>query len=117
MTRLAVIFVQLLVVPAAALQIGAAPRTPLPAVRCSQIVAQLAMPETKTKQRVSTGDPGGGGGKGGGSPSLQIAQPKRKVESEDCPLWKVILLGDEDYESDPVRARSRRRNTSVCSAD
>lgn len=56
--------------------------------------------KTRTKQTFKTGDGGKGGGKGGAA--AQIAKPKRKTHIEEVPLWKVILLGDEDYEEDPV---------------
>ena len=25
-----------------------------------------------------------------------------KQHTEDCPMWKVLLLGDDEYEEDPV---------------
>merc|ERR1712217_544915 len=45
---------------------------------------------------------GGGGGGGKGGAAAQIAKPKRKSHTEDVPLWKVIMLGDEEYEEDLV---------------
>ena len=96
-----------LVASCGALRIGA-PAAHAPA-RCSSIVAQMAPAPLKTRQKVNTGDPGSGGGKGGGgSPAAAIAKPKRKAHVEDVPLWKVILLGDEEYEEDPVRARQKK---------
>lgn len=67
-------------------------------IRC-QASPQIAKPKTVTKQKTS--GPGGGGGKGGGG-AAQIAKPKRKAHVEDIPMWKVILLSDEEYVEDLV---------------
>ena len=56
----------------------------------------------KTKQTADGGGKGPGGG--GGGAQLQIAKPKRKLEREDVPLFKVLLLGDAEYIEDNVRA-------------
>ena len=102
MPRLIVILA--LVVPAAqALVLGGAAR-PQPTLRCAPAQAQLAPAPQKTRQKTVTTGPGGGGGKGGGAPTVNIAKPKRKAHTEDVPLYKVILLGDAEYEEDPVRA-------------
>ena len=90
-----------------ALQIDAAMlRTAPAAARCSGIFCgpapAIAKPKTITRQK--TGGPGGGGG--GGAGAVQTAQPKLKRIVEDVPMWKVILLGDNEYEQDPVRAHS-----------
>merc|ERR1719502_920670 len=61
---------------------------------------QIAKPKTSIKQKTFSNSPGDGGG--GGAPSQAIARPQRKQHTEDMPLWKVILLGDEEYEEDPV---------------
>lgn len=60
---------------------------------------QIARPMTQTRQ-INKAGAGGGGAKG--RPGAQVAKPKRKVHTEEVPLYKVILLGDEDYEEDPV---------------
>ena len=70
--------------------------------RCAPVKAQLAPAPTKTRQKTYTNDGGGGKG-GGGAPSAAIAKPKRKAHTEEVPLYKVILLGDSEYEEDPVR--------------
>lgn len=58
----------------------------------------IAKPKTITRQKTGGGGPGGGGG----TPTVQIAKPKLKRVVEDVPMWKVHLLGDEEYEEDPV---------------
>ena len=88
-----------------ALRVGAAALRPAPvAARCTDIFCgpapAIAKPKTITRQK--TGGPGGGGG--GGAGAVQTAQPKLKRIVEDVPMWKVILLGDNEYEQDPVRA-------------
>jgi len=83
-----------------ALQIGAAAGLRNGPVRHGSVrcAAPAAAPtKTKITHKTSGGDGGGGGGA-----SLEIAKPKRKAHVEDVPLWKVILLGDVDYEPDPV---------------
>jgi len=88
-----------------ALNLGAAAAAPhkcshrTSAIQC-QAAPQIAKPKTQTKQTFKTA--GGGGGGGGGAPGAQIAKPKRKAHVEDVPMWKVILLSDEEYEQDPV---------------
>jgi hypothetical protein len=67
-------------------------------VQCGPAPA-IAKPKTITRQKSA-----GGGGPGGGGPTVQIAKPKLKRVVEDVPMWKVLLLGDNDYEEDPVRA-------------
>lgn len=57
---------------------------------------QIAKPKTIIKPKT-----------GGAKPAtpdqkLATAQPKLQRKSEDCPMWKVLLLGDEEYEEDPV---------------
>lgn len=59
----------------------------------------IAKPKTVTRQKTSGGGPGGGGG---GAGAVQTAQPKLKRIIEDIPMWKVVLLGDSEYEEDPV---------------
>ena len=83
-----------------ALQIGSSASSAV--ARCSAVRMQMAPAQQKTKQKVSykTGDGGGGGGKGGNA--AQIAKPKRKAHIEEVPMWNVFLLGDEEYEEDPV---------------
>jgi len=60
----------------------------------------IAKPKTQTKSKTfgSTGNPGGG------SPAAKqaIAKPRRKEHTEDVPMWKVVLLGDEEYEEEGV---------------
>lgn len=70
--------------------------------RAARPVAQLAPAPLKTRQKTFTTDGGGGKGGPGGAPTAAIAKPKRKAHTEDVPLYKVILLGDEEYEEDPV---------------
>ena len=53
---------------------------------------QIAKPKTIIKPKT-----------GGAKPAtpdqkLATAQPKLQRKSEDCPMWKVLLLGDEEYE-------------------
>ena len=35
---------------------------------------------------------------------MEVAKPKLKPLEADIPMWKVILLGDDEYEEDPVVA-------------
>jgi len=81
--------------PACALLLGVSGSA---ARRSVTIKAQLAPAPQKTKQKVKTNDPGNGGkGGGGGAPSAAIAKPIRKAHTEDVPLYKVLLLGDDEY--------------------
>jgi hypothetical protein len=101
---------------AGALRIGAA----LPAAKLRAVTAmQLAPAPTKTRT-IQTTD-GGGGGKGRSGPAAVVAKPKRKANTEETPMWKVILLGDEEYEEEPVRhacpagaAQARCGQTRAC---
>jgi len=81
-----------------ALLVGAA----LPA-RVTRAATAMQLAPTPTKTRTFQTTDGGGSGKGGGAPTLAIAKPKRKEATEETPMWKVILLGDDDYEEEPVR--------------
>ena len=83
-----------------ALRLGAAPIVQRRAL--SPICGATAQPETKTRTRQKTSDGGGKGGGGGGAPTAAVAKPKRKTHIEDVPMWKVILLGDDEYEEDSV---------------
>ena len=65
-------------------------------VRC-QAAPQIAKPKTITRQKTS--GPGGGGKGGAGA---QVAVPKLKRKNQDTPMWKVILLSDDEYEQEPV---------------
>ena len=67
------------------------------------VCGATAQPETKTRTKQKTSSGGGGGGKGG-APKLEVAKPKLKPLEADIPMWKVILLGDDEYEEDPVVA-------------
>lgn len=60
----------------------------------------IAKPKTIIKQRTFGAGGDGGGGQGPAGP--QLAPPLRAQQTEDVPMWKVILLGDSDYEEDPV---------------
>ena len=62
----------------------------------------MAPAQQKTKQKVTYKTSGGGGGGGKGGNAAQIAKPKRKAHIEEVPMWNVFLLGDEEYEEDPV---------------
>ena len=94
-----IFFLGLLLAATDALTVGSAARPGV--VRCATITAQMAPAPTKTRQKVKTNGPGGGGS-GGGAPTAAVAKPKLKRVTEDVPLWKVLLLGDNDYEEDPV---------------
>jgi hypothetical protein len=95
--------------PARALLLdGALSRPAAVRARAPTVTAQLAPAPLKVKQRTVTTGPGGGKGGGGGAPTAAIAKPKRKAHTEDVPLYKVLLLGDEEYEEDPVRAAASR---------
>jgi len=100
MSKLVLQLALLLSVACDALRIGAAPVAQRRA--CSPLCGATAQPETKTRTRQKTFGGGGGGGKGGGAPTAAIAKPKRKTHIEDVPMWKVILLSDDEYEEDPV---------------
>ena len=105
MPALSTLIVVLLAAPARALLLDGAlrPGVGVAAARCAPAKAQLAPAPQKTRQKTFTTGPGGGKGGGGGAPSAAIAKPKRKAIVEEVPLYKVILLGDEEYEEDPVR--------------
>ena len=94
-----------LVAPIHALQLGvpAAVRPAAPISRAS-VHLQLAPAPLKQKTKQTTDGGGKGPGGGGGGAQLQIAKPKRKLEREDVPLFKVLLLGDAEYIEDNVRA-------------
>mmetsp|Transcript_874 Transcript_874/g.2473 ORF Transcript_874/g.2473 Transcript_874/m.2473 type:complete len:169 (-) Transcript_874:89-595(-) len=59
-------------------------------------------PATKTKTRTVTKPKTGGPSKPAQQQKVHVAKPKRATESAYVPMWKVLLLGDEDYEEDPV---------------
>ena len=101
------IIVLLLASAANALLVNGALRPAAVAARSAPITAQMAPAPLKTRQKVTHKTDGGGGGKGGGAPSAAVAKPKRKTHVEDIPMYKVILLGDAEYEEDPVSAARR----------
>ena len=109
MARLIIALLCALAAPAHALMLEARPGVAraLAAARCTTLKAQLAPAPLKTRQKTTYTTDGGGGGKGGGAPGAQIAKPKRKAHTEEVPLYKVLLLGDSEYEEDPVRTRRR----------
>jgi len=82
-----------------ALRVGVAPLCG--ARRAAAATMQLAPAPAKTKTRQVTD--GGGSGKGGSGPAAIVAKPKLMKNTEEVPMHKVILLGDEDYEEEPVR--------------
>merc|ERR1719221_1656700 len=67
---------------------------------CAGPAPAIAKPKTKIKHATYTGSPGNGGGKSSGAAATVTAKPKQITE--DMPLWKVILLGDEEYVEEPV---------------
>jgi len=72
------------------------------ACRASRIQCGAA-PQTETKKVTKQKTFGGDDGKGkGGGGQLQIAKPKMKRVVEDIPMWKVILLNDDEYEEGAV---------------
>ncbi|EOD15408.1 hypothetical protein EMIHUDRAFT_245546 [Emiliania huxleyi CCMP1516] len=81
-----------------ALRVGVAPLCG--AQRAAAATMQLAPAPAKTKTRQVTD--GGGSGKGGSGPAAIVAKPKLMKNTEEVPMHKVILLGDEDYEEEPV---------------
>ena len=97
-----------LVASSSALQLPAATRpqlrAALPATEArtqAWMQAAPAKPKTQTKSKTFTqGGDGGGKGKGGGA--VETAKPITKRTTEECPMWKVLLLGDDEYEEDPV---------------
>ena len=42
--------------------------------------------------------PGGGAPQKQQTKTVQLAPPERKTEDAEVPMWKVILLGDEEYD-------------------
>jgi len=93
----------LLLAPSNGLLLGA----PAHAVASRSSVGQLRMQgaapaKPKTRTRQVTRGPDSGDGKGKGGPAASVAKPKLKRNTEDIPLWNVFLLGDEEYEQDPV---------------
>ncbi|KAL1529266.1 hypothetical protein AB1Y20_000220 [Prymnesium parvum] len=101
-TRLSLAVLVLFSAGSAALQLGGlhASMTIVPVRPVPTMQMAPAPLKTRTKQTFSTSDGGKGGGKSGGA--AQVAKPKRKSHTEDVPMWKVIMLGDEEYEEDPV---------------
>lgn len=82
-----------------ALQLGVAhPRSSQQ--RCAVRLQGAAPAVPKTKQVTKTGPPQVG--KPQGKQKIKSAKPLPKQHSEEVPMWKVILLGDEEYEPDPV---------------
>eukprot|EP00966_Prymnesium_polylepis_P158631 3666640-Prymnesium_polylepis.1 len=92
----------LLVAQSTALTLGSIAPSASSSVRCGAARMQMAPAPLKTKQKVTYKTSGGGGGGGKGGSAAQIAKPKRKAHTEDLPLFKVIMLSDEEYEEDPV---------------
>ena len=105
-----------LVAPVHALQLGV-PAAVRPAATISRasVHLQLAPAPLKQKTKQTTDGGGKGPGGGGGGAQLQIAKPKRKLEREDVPLFKVLLLGDAEYIEDNVRAAKNRCRVFVSS--
>ena len=94
-----------LVAPIHALQLGVpAAVRPAATIFRASVHLQLAPAPLKQKTKQTTDGGGKGPGGGGGGAQLQIAKPKRKLEREDVPLFKVLLLGDAEYIEDNVRA-------------
>lgn len=67
-------------------------------------VPHMAMPApaTKTKRKVVTKPKVASPGPAKPAQKTNIAKPKRQTSSAYIPMWKVLLLGDEEYEEDPV---------------
>jgi len=62
----------------------------------------MPAPATKTRQKVVTKPKTADPVQGKPSQKTNIAKPKRQTSSAYVPMWKVLLLGDEEYEEDPV---------------
>ncbi len=80
-----------------ALQLGGAARCSSRA-RVTMAGAAPAVPKTKTVTRTAPPQVG----KPAQKQKVQNAKPAMKKESAPTPMWKVIMLGDEEYEVDPV---------------
>ena len=106
MQRSAFVLVLAIVQLSCALQLPAATRPQLHAAlpaagsRTQTRMQAAPMTQTKTKSKVFT--QGGDGGKGKGGGAVETAKPITKRATEECPMWKVLLLGDDEYEEDPV---------------
>lgn len=59
-------------------------------------------PATKTRTRQITKPSVGQPAKPAQQQKAQTAQPKLQQQDAHIPMWKVLLLGDEEYEEDPV---------------
>jgi len=105
--RSSIVLIATIVASTWALQLPAATRPQLRAALSATertqtwMQAAPAKPKTQTKSKTFTqGGDGGGRGKGGGA--VETAKPITKRTVEECPMWKVLLLGDDEYEEDPV---------------
>ena len=83
-----------------ALQLGSAARCASRARVAMAGGPAPAVPKTRTRQVTRTAKPQVG--KPQQKQKVQNAKPAMKKEMEEEPMWKVIMLGDEEYECDPV---------------
>lgn len=86
----------------ASAQIAAHPRAGRRArVEMQQAAPKIGRPKTQIKKNVGTSsvvkEPEPEAGKGAAK-----ARPRRKTQSDEVPMFKVILLGDEEYEEGHV---------------
>ena len=83
-----------------ALQLGSAARCASRARVAMAGGPAPAVPKTRTRQVTRTAKPQVG--KPQQKQKVQNAKPAMKKEMEEEPMWKVVMLGDEEYECDPV---------------
>jgi ATP-dependent Clp protease adapter protein ClpS len=70
----------------------------------SPVFMQMAPTPTKTRQKVAAKPKTASPKPKTAPPKLQVAKPQLKGSTELLPMWKVMLLGDEEYEHDAVIA-------------
>lgn len=100
MARCSLVLVCLSLAAAAAFQLPSTPAQSSVRRTLSPIAGpapQIAKPKTIIKPKT-----GGTSSQPAQVEKLATAQPKLQRKSEDCPMWKVLLLGDEEYEVHPA---------------
>ena len=63
--------------------------------RSSTVALAPAQPKIKIAAKPT---PGGGSPQKQQTKTVQVAPPERKTEDAEVPMWKVVLLGDEEYD-------------------
>jgi len=64
--------------------------------------APAPAPATKTKTRTVTRPGAASPAKPQAAQKAKVAKPELVTQDAHVPMWKVLLLGDDEYEEDPV---------------